>query len=346
MALRAIEGFESFGVSGTTATTLENAIKAKWGDASTAYSYPDGELLAGWGSGLAFHCRSGGSGVYNYITFAFDDQDTWIVGFAIKTGGADRAAELFRMLKSTNSQCFFGLTQGGQIYFSGGDTFYGTRVLKPNVWYYVECKVYIHDSTGTVDVNINGIADITETGADTKGYASSAYADTVKLNLYHSDGILIDDIYICDGAAGVNAFIGPCKVESIRPDADDTVAWDCSTGVNNYALVAELTPTYTTYVEGDTITESDLYTYGALSTITGGIAGVQLNTGVMLDAAGTRQLDDRLVSGANNSNGPGVAIADTAGEVITRIIEQDPATAANWIVAGIAAVKAGVIVGD
>ncbi len=347
MALRVIEGFESFGASATTGSTLENAIKAKYGDANTDYGSPDCELIGGWGSGLAFHCRYDSASVYNYITFSLDDQNTWLFGFAIKIPSElARSGEIIRIRKSISTQCLFGLTRNGQVYFDSGDIIYGSRILKPNTWYYIEGKVYIHDSAGTVDVHINGVSDIAETSVDTKEYASSAYADNLRLNLTHSEGLLVDDIYIADGTAGVNSFISPSKVECVRPDADDTVAWDRSTGLDNYALVNEQAPTESTYVEGNLITESDLYTYGALSAITGGIAGIQLNTGVMLDTAGTRQLDDRIYSGTTNSNGSGVAIADTTGEVVTRIIEQDPDTSANWSVSGVNSVKAGVIVGD
>ena len=347
MALRVIEGFESFGASAVTGTPLESAIKAKYGDANTDYGSPDCELISGWGSGLAFHCRYSYSTVVNYIRFTLDDQATWLFGFAFKMPAElDRTAELVRLHKITSSQCTFGLTRDGRLYFYGAGYTYGTRILKPNNWYFIECKVYIHDSSGTVDVNINGGSDISETSIDTKGYASSAYADNLRFSLCHSDGILIDDIYICDGTSGVNSFIGPCKVECLRPDADDTVAWDRSTGTDNYALINEQAPTDTTYVEGDTTSESDLYTYGALATITGGIAGIQLNTGVMLDTAGTRQLDDRVYSGTTNSNGAGVSVADTSGEIVTRVIEQDPDTVANWSVSGVNAVKGGVIVGD
>jgi hypothetical protein len=347
MALRVLEGFESFGASAVTGTTLQDAVIAKWGVASTTYSTPDCDLVAGWGSGLAFRCRYASSAVRNYVNFTLDEQDTWIVGFAVYIPSEiDYTSSFVRVRKLTSNQCWLGITPNGQLYFSAGTYLWASRNLKLNTWYYLEFKVYIHASAGTVDVHVNGQSEISLTGLDTQALSGDAIADNIQFNLNHSVGLLYDDIYICDGTAGVNSFLGPSKVESLRPDTDDTVAWTPSTGVDNYALLAEQAPTITTYVEGDTITESDLYAYEALSVITGDIAGIQLNTGVALDAAGARQLDDRVYSGTTNSNGAGVSVVDTAGEIITRIIEQDPDTAANWIVAGIDGIKAGVIVGD
>ncbi len=345
MALRLIEGFENYGANGTTGTTLEAAVQAKYGAAITTFS-TDCLLNDGWASGLGMEMGYESTSTFNYITCTLDEQDTWLVGFSLKLPGSINASdELVSLLDSEgNNVIRFYLNNNGRLrLYTNVQSYYSVRILKPNTWYYIEFKVYIHDSAGTIDININGVSDRSETSQDT--YLIDATCSQVTFHLNHSTGMIIDDIYVADGTAGVNSFLGPCKVEAIRPDADDTVAWDMSTGGDRYALVNTQDVNETTYVEGDTITESDLYTYANLSTLTGDIFGVQLNTGGKLTAAGTRQLNDRLLSNVTNSNGATV-LADTTGETVYRVIEQDPDTAANWVVAGVNAVKAGVVVGD
>ena len=345
MALRLIEGFENFGANGTTGTILDDAVKAKYTDSNTDFS-TDCLLNDGWGSGLGLQMGWGGSSVSNYITCTLDEQDTWLVGFSLKLPsslyGTDELVSLLDAGGTSEIQLY--LTTNGRLRLSTGVlSYYSVRTLKLNTWYYIEFKVYIHNSAGTIDLNINGVSDRSETSQDT--LVSDATLSQVRFHLNHTADMIMDDIYVADGTAGVNSFIGPSKVETIRPDADDTVAWDMSTGGDRYALVNTQDVNEVTYVEGDTITESDLYTYANLSTITGDVFGVQLNTGGKLTTAGTRQLNDRLLSNATNSNGSTV-LASTTGELVYRVIEQDPDTAANWAIAGVNAVKAGVVVGD
>ena len=346
MALRLIEGFENYGANGTTGTTLEDALTAKYSDVETTYSSPDCLLNDGWGSGLGLQM---GSIIENAFTAVFDEQNTWIIGFSLKLPsgalyGSDSLVEI--LTAGGSSRAILYLTGGGRLRIStdASGSFYATRVLKSDTWYYIEFKLYIHNSAGTLDININGVSEVSETGLDTL-YTTDSTLSQIRFEINHTGDMIIDDIYVADGTAGVNSFLGPCKVEAIRPDADDSVAWDLSTGSDSYALVNTQAVNETTYVEGDTNTESDLYTYANLSTLTGDIFGVQLNTGGKLTASGTRQLNDRLLSNVTNSNGATV-LASTTGETVYRVIEQDPDTAANWIVAGVNAVKAGVVVGD
>ncbi len=346
MALRLIEGFESYGANGTTGSTLEDALKAKYGNVVTTYLSPDCLLNDGWGSGLGL--EMGYETSNNYIQATFDAQTTWLVGLAIKTAPTLASGTLISLSSGSDADFIrLVLSSSGLVYIfnqAASTNYYGTRVLRPSTWYYLEFKAFIDGSTGTLDLNINGDSDISESSLDTL-YTTSTNASRVTLELRLGEGTIIDDLYIADGTAGVNTFIGPYKVETIRPDADDTVAWDRSAGGDNYALINSVGINESSYVEGDTITESDLYTFGNLSVITGDIAGIQITTGGLLTAAGTRQLNDRVLSDADNSNGA-VVLASETGELNYRVIEQDPNTAANWAVAAVDAVKAGVVVGD
>ena len=208
--------------------------------------------------------------------------------------------------------------------------------------------MYIHDSAGTVDVNVNGAAEITLTSQDTRGQSSSTGASNILLNMALALDMVTDDLYIADGTAGVNAFIGPCKVEAVRPNGDDTTDWNPSVAGSHYVLVDDTgEPSATDYVEGDTLAELDLWDYGALSQITSGIKGIQINTAVQLDEAGsTRQIKIPCKSSTTQSDGDAIALASDSYIVMPRVLEQDPHTSSDWTVSGVNAVTAGAKVGD
>ncbi len=165
MALRLIEGFESYGANGTTGSELEDALKSKYGNVSTTFSSPDCELIDGWGSGLGLEMGSSLSEV-NYIQATFDVQDTWLVGLAVKMAPTLSSGALISLSSSDDSDFIqLYMHSSGLVYiWNQGDTttYWGTRVLRPSTWYYLEFKAFIDGTTGTLDLNINGISDISE----------------------------------------------------------------------------------------------------------------------------------------------------------------------------------------
>ena len=343
MSLLVLESFDSFGASGTTGSDLENALKAKYG-AANIDTGTDASIVDGYVSGLGIQSNYDASDGKNYIKFAFSVATNLITGFFFKTP-TDLSTQKYLLVftNATPADIFWlGLTLDFKLVVRGGEYWYSTRVLKPSTWYYIELKITFNDTTGAVTLKINNETDIAKTNVDTLSTGSTGPV-ALELNISVGVGSIIDDFYLADDTSD---FIGPSKIEAIRPSGDDTVAWDCSTGSDRYALVNDSGPNATTYVEGDTVNESDLYTYSNLATITGNILGVQINTAAQLDAAGTRILVDSINSNGVVSNGAGVALASTNYETIYRILEEDPDVNANWTVTTINALKAGIIVGD
>ena len=78
-----------------------------------------------------------------------------------------------------------------------------STITVPFGWSYIENKVFIHNSTGTVDWKINGVAAGSDTGKDTLGQGSDCtYFRTLvgtngtSNNLYWNSGNRIADIYV------------------------------------------------------------------------------------------------------------------------------------------------------
>lgn len=96
-------------------------------------------------------------------------------------------------------------------------------VVRAGEWFYLEFGVSSHDSTGTVEVRVNGETVCSFTG-DTKSPGTGTVNKRVRVRgPYDSSlAVFIDDIYVAvaDGA-GVEAFAGPSKIQNGTPTTLD-----------------------------------------------------------------------------------------------------------------------------
>src|SRR5574340_700873 len=332
MALRWFDGFETYGDVSAYGEALVSELRRKY---DTVVIYTGGgvncaKIDSGWGFGKCLWSYR--TDDYDYIVKSFDDQDTWIIGFALKTPATFDDRKLFQLDKSVASMqgqitCMLGY--GGHVIVKlAGSTVIGQSsvALRPSTWYYIEVKVKIHATTGTVDIQINGVSTCALTNQNTKGYAFSDYADCVTVYIAQGNGACVDDLYIADGAAGVNAFLGPGKIEVIRPTSDSSVAWTPSdVNADHYTLVDEATlPISSDYVSSTTVNETDLWGYGNLTYITDNIQGVIINTVARLEESGSlRDLELICSSNGTQSNGSDYIVSDDSLSLYTRLLLTD-----------------------
>lgn len=165
---------------------------------------------------------------------------------------------------------------------------------------YYEVRTKIHNSTGTVEVRMNGATLVSLTGQDTSRtgneYASGVYLGNITNN--NTLGNSWDDFYVCDtvdsGIAGApnNDFLGDVHVETVYPNGNGASSqFDGSDGnsIDNYLLVDETAQDGdTTYVESGDIGDKDTYAYSNMVASTGTVYGVQINPYAKKTASGTR----------------------------------------------------------
>jgi len=174
----------------------------------------------------------------------------------------------------------------------------GTTILTSGIWYFIELKATINDSTGSAAVKVNGVTEVTVSGVDTRNGGSAATADRV---IFFSNGSVggtfrLDDVYICDGtgSAPTNDFLGDCRVQALFPNGDGNssqLVGSDGNSVNNSLLVDETTPNGDTdYVEGANVGDKDTYAYGNLTPTSGTVYGVQPNLYARKTDAGTRSI--------------------------------------------------------
>jgi len=353
MALRFIEGFENYGAASATGATLETALKYFWPVSATT-SGTACLISTGWGGiGLCLDANTGTGA--RYLGQTFDAQQTWILGFAFKCSNPlpDFTRYLMQWRSGAdadaNGQISLNMTQGGQLELRlGGSTgtllYTSTIGFKAGSWNYIEIKCIFDNSNGTLVLRVNGEDWYNQTGIDTTNVAANS-ADRIYFGLLGSlaQSCAIDDIYICDGTAGANDFLGPLKVETCIPTLDSTpLNWNASTGTNHVALIDEVAPNTTDYVYETTSGDEDRYDLANLASVSANVVGIQLNAVTALSAAGSMSLLLPVTSGAATDNGSNLTVNSTTYSGKFRILEQDPNTNAAWATANINAAQIGV----
>lgn len=220
----------------------------------------------------------------------------------------------------------------------GDGTLLGTSAtgkILDSTWHYLELKATLHDSTGTVDVQVDGVNVLSLTGQDTKNGGTNATFDSLQLGTANSNSnffTLHRDIYICNGAGSVNNdFLGDCKVSLFVPTADSTPEqWTTSTGTSSFALVDEATPNSDTdyiqsSVDGD-ITRLEL---ADMTDTTHQVYGIQTAAFAKKDDAGTKSFRVGIFSDATLGNGADHVLT-TSYTTYLDVMELDPDGSVVW----------------
>lgn len=363
MTILHLDGFD--GASDQTGNSSE-VDTAAYLDARYTTPTFDGDgpvVYTGWGGtgkAMAFGESSGADN--NYFRFTIPETQTTIVGFAIRPQigvnlALDKNLVRFRHVGDGVQHVTVTLVAGQHLKITRSTTFFLGSVLNAarlGHWSYIEIKVKISDTVGTIDVQVNGVNKLSLTGLDTRNAGSGDDIDTIELvgidgSSADADGVcLFDDFYISDvaGSSPVNDFLGPIKIEELLPDGtgDDT-DWTPSTG-SNYQNVDE-TPSDddTTYNESLTTTNLDLFTAANLAKIDGTVYAVQLDVVARVTDAGAFTLDPTLKSSTTEGTAGSVSVTDTSYLNFSGMFEQDPDAAAAWTDTTINAMQIGYEVG-
>ena len=344
--LRLLEGFDFYGTSGRTGSGLDTDIEKRHEGGSILYG-TDGQLITGrGGDGLALEFNYDSNNKVYLSRYEPGESDTIIMGFAFKTPpNYSTSGFSHKVFEFVYSHLILYWTQGG-LYLDNGD--WTTAIplgyaVKPNRWYHFEFKIYFHSTLGTLEVRVNGQTLYSDTNIDTL-YSSQPH-NLITL-FAPEDNSGFDDLYICDGTGSDNNdFLGPVKVEVLRPTGDDgTQNWTPSTGVDHYALVDNNSMwDQTDYVEASGANIDDLWTYSDISKITGAIYGVQLITSAWTDVGLPLILQSICDSGSTVDYSPSKGIgADTLSATQEMIWETDPDTANAWTANGVNGASFGV----
>ena len=245
------------------------------------------------------------SGSTAVVGFAFKQGN---LGFSVLTSSSindnpeyassfiEGANGLLYIINNATTQVFFNLNNTGTISAYRSSTLLGTSTatLTVDSWAYLEFKVVIHNTAGTIDVMKDGSNILSLSGINTRNDSVTTWT---KIAIGHpsrssASGTLYwdyDDLYVCDGSGSLNNdFLGDVRIDPLLPSGAGTYAeWTPSTGSNYQNVDETLTDGDTTYNETSTVNNRDSHTYSNCPVADSAIFFVQSNMMAKKTDAGT-----------------------------------------------------------
>lgn len=243
----------------------------------------------------------------------------------------------------------FGVTAAGAVTarLGGGN---GTLiavsaggVITINAWHHWEIRVTISDTTGIIQVWIDGAQVINGSGLDTKNGGTADAIDRIEFFRTAAGEHHVADFVISDATTP----LGVTRVTPLLPTADGNyTAWTPSTGTSHFALVDEQTPNGDTdYNAATTEGDKDSYTFANLPTGDWDIIALQVSLNARRFDPGTKYIRPFLRISATDYAGASQLLAESYLAKL-QIWETNPATAAAFTEAEIDALEVGAEVRD
>lgn len=355
MTLRFVEGFDHLAVAspnfGDFITT------GKWTAFGNNAASVITQATGRYGAPGTYLRVTGGGFIAGYLDkLNLPNMTTMVVGFAYRTNFVTSTPGYF--LDSGVAQISFQTTGTNQLAVYRGDigTLLGTTttVIPLNTWVYLEFRVLIDPSVGTVDIRQDGVSILSLTGLNTRSTANS-FVNGFRIGYNHNGSAGQnqdwDDLYCLDTTGSVNNnFLGEVRIATIYPTGSSAdglphTQWTPNTG-NNFAAVNQTTPDGdTTYVSDATVGHIDTYAFGDLPVAASTIFGIQYNVVARKDDVGIRQIAPVYrrpsAGGADFVGATGVNLTSVYTDQ-TSIVELNPDTASAWTPAAVNAAEFGI----
>lgn len=271
-----------------------------------------------------------------------------IVGMAVSISSM-AAKIIFQLLSAGTVHVDVRTTAAGLMTVTRNGTVLatGTTVLSAGVFYYIELRTKIDDSTGTYELRINGITEVSASGVDTRNGASAS-ADTLQLGANGSGwtAITYDDLYVCDTTGGDNDdFLGDVRIQSIFPNGNgnsSAMVGSDGNSTDNYLLVDDTTvpDEDSTYVQGTSVGDKDTYAYGNVTPTAGVVYAVQTIPRARKTDAGARSIATVARVSGTEVDGPNQTLS-TSYNYLGDIRPQKPG-GGSWSIADVNGAEFGV----
>lgn len=286
---------------------------------------------------------------------------TCILGFGYRrTGTFSASVPLVAIMDGSVPQVIIVETSSGTLaaYRSNGSqttvtpasgTLLGASaaVIAGSTYYFIEIKVVIHNSTGTVDIKVDGSSVLSLSGQDTQATSNTQWAGLRFGNDYAMGAFSAtreyDDLHIADGSGGSNNdFLGDHRiVAKVASSGNGTnTDWSPSTGSDHGALVDENPPNTSDYNQSGTAGQRDTYNFAAVG-VSGTVKAVQTVNLLKADVAGVRYVGDSIRISSSNYDSSGTVVGS---DWVYRceLHPTSPATATAWTTSEIDGAEFGV----
>lgn len=304
----------------------------------------DAKFVTGrFGSGQALYWEAN-----DYLYKILPETQEFVFGMGFQTDGisGNKAIIGFRDAGTDQVTVYVDTDGSIKVYRGQGATLLGTSatgLITDNVWYHIEGKFKIDNSTGTFEIKVGGVSVLSDTGVDTQNTAN-AYMNRIHFGYASAENRYIDDLYILDTTGTENNdFLGDCRIETIRPEGvGNSTDFTPSTGAN-WENVDDTFPdddsTYN-YHAPQGLPGTDLFAMEDLTTISGEIFAIQPVMYTRKDDAGSVNLSSVIRTGGADYVGSGISLPD-AYVFHTDILELNPDGDVDWTVTTVNAVEGG-----
>lgn len=334
MSLRFMDGFKHYATGD---------MVLKWGAADYAGVSVTGGPTSG---GFAWWTGNGNKRLAKSLT----DSDFWVVGVRHLWSGdwtpvlLSRGGDFIHTISyGTGVQVQLEATADGRlaVYSAFGVATTATPVLTALAWRYIEMKVLISSTVGTVDVRVDGedVLNLTNVNTNPVGVG---LANTVGLgdgglgHTYGWNAPRYTDYYACDGLGATNKdFLGDIEVQTLFPSAPGNNAqWSPLSGAN-WENVDDGTPDYdSSYVYASLDGAIDTYVYTDLTAVSGVIHGVQHNIFARKVSSGTVHVKPVSRPNAADFDGPSAALSNSYQSILS-VEETNPETGIGWTISDV-----------
>jgi hypothetical protein len=145
-----------------------------------------------------------------------------------------------------------------------------SNTFSSGVWYHIELKATINNTTGTYEVRVNGSSTgwiPAATGKNTRGQSANNYIDTLGIGDGAAAGANIDDLYFLSSASPNNDFLGPVKIMTAYPSGAGNYAQWTGNFASNFTNVQELTgDSDSTFNQSATANQIDTFNFDDMPT--------------------------------------------------------------------------------
>lgn len=343
MAVALIEGFDHY----ASAATGDGSVSSAWTFTATAgITFVTG-LLDGSGRALNF-ATSGGNHKARRTIGGSSDTVTFCFRFKTPATWANNLLCIFS--NGSSDQCWIETNSSGTLTAKMGtsaNTALGTVLdstsvaLATNSVYFIEVKLKVHNSTGTVGIWVDETNIMSLTGQDTQANGSATIT-TVGFGDYHVAGQTwaFDDVYVL-GSSG-DSRLGDRRVISLLPEADTAQAdWNLSTGSDGFALIDDDQANSTDYIEAASNSDYSLFDLADLSYVPATIAAIAIVVCAKKTDAGSMTIVTKQKSGATTTDGTTINLGSNFVHY-SEIFVQNADTSADWTASDINGLQIGV----
>lgn len=285
------------------------------------------------------------------IKAGFTSSATFTAGIAMyHRNSGPQNAQIFRFIEGGSTQGELRETSSGELtYRRGTGTVVSTSSgagLVQGAYQYIEVEVFLHASTGTVKMWVDGVEVANDTGLNTL-QTSTAVIDRVDLIGNSTIDQAYDDLYLLDDSGSDNTSqLGPCFVETIVPDADGVTNnfTRVGGGSNNYEAVDDIAPPDddTTYNHSATATDVEMYGMAALTSAIGTVFAVEASALVRKEDPGFREIQVRARNNVTDVDSPSKGFS-VEYRYIGHIFENDPDGGGNWTETDVNSAQFGIV---